>query len=182
MSESGVILHSFMSTRIRHAMILRTLPALFGAALVTVAGCSKGDASPPSVEATKESAPTSAGAASPKVETETYVVEMKATGPYKVGAEGSIELTLLPKGDYHINKEYPYKFKLDAAPEGITYPKPVLARADGEFEEKKGTFKVPFVATKAGSFKVRGTFSMSVCSAANCLIDKQTMEREVDVR
>jgi len=151
--------------------------AFTGATLVMTAACTKTDASP-TRGAPADSAPVAAG---PRVETETYVVEVKSEGSYKSGQEGTVELIISPKGDYHINDQYPYKFKLDAPPAGVSFPKPEFTRADGTFEEKKGSFKVPFVASKPGKAKIRGTISVSVCSAANCIMDKQTLEREVDV-
>jgi DsbC/DsbD-like thiol-disulfide interchange protein len=64
----------------------------------------------------------------------------------------------------------------------VTYPKPILQRADGTFEEKKGSFKVPFTAAKAGPVTIAGTLSLSVCSDANCIMDKVPLEVAVDVK
>src|SRR6185503_16962845 len=130
------------------------LLAFSGVAFAFAAGCSKSEAATSRAGTAAESASVVAGA---KAETDTYTVEMKAQGPVAAGAEATLEVTLAAKGDYHINKTYPYKFKAaDPAPEGVTFPKPVLQRADGTFEEKKGSFKVPFVVAKAGRATVSG--------------------------
>jgi hypothetical protein len=142
-------------------------------------GCSKSEAAP-ARGSSREAVPVGAG---PKAETETYVVEMKATGACKAGAECLVEVTLVPKAAYHTNAQYPYKWKApDPAPEGITYPKPILQRADGAFEEKRASFKVPFVVAKSGSATIGGTLSLSVCSEANCIMDKVPLEVAVDVK
>jgi len=152
---------------------------LSGAAFALASGCSKSEAAPARGSAV-ESVPVAAG---PKAETETYVVEMKVTGPYKAGTEGVVEVTLVPKGAYHTNAQYPYKWKApDPVPEGISYPKSVLQRADGTFEEKRASFKVPFVVAKSGKTTVSGTLSLSVCSEANCIMDKVPLEVAVDVK
>jgi hypothetical protein len=152
---------------------------LSGAAFAVASGCGKSEAAP-SRGAKAEHAAVTAG---PKAETDTYVTEIKATGAYKAGAEGMVEVTLVTKGGYHTNAQYPYKFKAaDPAPEGVTFPKPILLRADGTFEEKKGSFKVPFVAGKPGKYTVGGVFSLSVCSEANCIMDKVPLEISVDVK
>jgi hypothetical protein len=152
---------------------------LTGAAFAIASGCSKSEAATkPGV--THESASVAAGA---KSETETYVAEIKAHGPYKAGAEGTVEVVLATKGAYHTNAQYPYKFKVaDPAPEGVKYPKPLLKRADGAFEEKKASFKVPFSAAKPGKYKVGGKLSLSVCSEANCIMDRVDLETEVEVK
>lgn len=153
---------------------------LTGVAFAMASGCSKSEAATSRKSSGAESAAVNGG---PKVETENFVAEIKAGSAYKAGAEGTVEVTLVPKGGYHTNAQYPYKFKLkDPAPDGVTYPKPILQRADGTFEEKRGSFKVPFVAAKAGKAKIAGTFSLSVCSDANCIMDKVELETDVDVK
>ena len=46
---------------------------------------------------------------------------------------------------------------------------------------RKVVLKVPFIAESVGDKKVAGTLSLSVCSAANCLMDKQPLEVTVKV-
>lgn len=159
------------------------LAALSGLTFAISFGCAQSDAAPPpSREAVAESTP--AGIAKgPRVDAENYTAEIKASGTYKAGQEGTVEITIVPKGVYKINNQYPYKFKTpDPAPEGVTYPKKILKREDGSFDDKKGSFKLPFVAAKPGKAKVLGTLYLSVCSDANCLMEKQELEVEVDVK
>jgi hypothetical protein len=120
--------------------------------------------------------------AAARAETASYIAEIAASGGYKAGAEGAVKVTVVSKGEYHVNAQYPYKFKAATpAPEGITYPKPVLQRADGTFEATRGTFQVPFVASKAGKATIGGTLHLSVCTASNCIMDKVPLEIVVDV-
>ncbi|MDI1481415.1 hypothetical protein [Polyangium sp. y55x31] len=161
----------------RPVSTLACLVALSGLTFVLASGCGRSEA------ATQRGDEKTVVAKGPKAESDSYAVEMKATGPYAAGKEGTLEISIVPKGAYHMNDQYPYKFKLvDPAPEGLTYPKPVLKREDGTFDEKKGSFKVPFVASRAGKAKIAGTLSMSVCSAANCLMEKLDLEVDVDVK
>ena len=161
-------------------------------AFAIATGCGKSEAAT-SRGATSESAGVTA---SSKAETENYAVEVKAKGDYKASAEGTIELTLKTKGGYHMNDQYPYKFKAaDPPAEGITYPKPVLLRADFAFSEEDknnagnkdhrpdtARVQIPFVMAKAGKATVAGTLSLSVCSDANCVMDKVPLELVVDVK
>jgi len=120
--------------------------------------------------------------ASVKLETDNYLVEIAAAGPFKVGVEGTARVTLTTKGVYHINAQYPYRFKAAAPPTGLSYPKPVLQRADGQFEEKRAVFNLAFVASQAGKFNVGGTFHMSVCSSGSCLVEKAPLDVTVSVQ
>lgn len=125
----------------------------------------------------------SATVAANKKDAQGYNVELKAAGPYKKGVEGTVELMLTPKTGFHVNPDYPAKFKLvDPAPEGVTFPKKVLKKDDGKFEEKQGSLKIPFVADKAGKAKIAGTFQFSVCSDKNCFMEKAELDVEVDVK
>lgn len=163
-----------------------TLLAALGLAFAFA--CNQSEAAP---QQRQTAAPEKAGqddgargpAAGPKVETETYLIEMKLAGACKAGSECIAEVTLTAKDKYHTNAQYPYKFKLaDPAPEGVTFPKPILQRADGKWEEKLGSFRVPFVIAKPGKAKIGGTFSLSVCSEANCIMDKQPLEIEAEAK
>jgi hypothetical protein len=120
--------------------------------------------------------------ASAKADTQTYTAEIVAGSAYKAGAEGTVTVTFAAKGEYHINAQYPYKFKANAPSEGLTYPKPTLQRADGKFEATRGSFVVPFVAAKAGKVAVGGLLFMSVCTASNCVMEKVPLELLVDVK
>jgi len=168
------------STRRRPLSTFACLAALSGLTFVHAFGCSQ--SSEAATQRGGEAAP-AVMAKGPKAESDTFLVTMKATGPYAAGKEGTVEISIDPKGDFHINDQYPYKFKLvDPAPEGVTYSKPILKREDGKFDEKKGVFSVPFTAAKAGKAKIAGTLSMSVCSKASCVMEKVELELDVDVK
>jgi hypothetical protein len=79
-------------------------------------------------------------------------------------------------GEYHINKEYPYKFvPADAAAIGF-------AGADHKQEgEKTATMTVRFKPAAAGDAKVEGTYKMSVCSAEQCQIEQPKISLTVPV-
>lgn len=117
-----------------------------------------------------------------KKDKDSYTVELKAPGTFKKGVEGTVELVLTSKPGYHVNPDYPAKFKVaDPAPEGVTFPKKVLKKEDGKFEEAKAVIKIPFVSANAGKQKIAGTFSFSVCSDKNCYMEKAELDVEVTV-
>jgi hypothetical protein len=179
-----VILLSAMSTvtssRTRARSAVSIALALAGTALVLA--CSKSEAAPPAGR--EDSNAPSQVAAGPKQESETFIATIAPPGECGAGKECTVEVTLEAKGVYKINDQYPTKWKAaEPAAEGVTYPKPLLKKEDGKWDDKKkGSFKVPFVAAKAGKVKVAGTLSLSVCSDANCIMEKAPLEIEVAVR
>jgi hypothetical protein len=151
------------------------LLALSGLAFVIASGCSKSEAAP-----AKESP---AQVATAKFDKDAYTLEIKAPSSCKSGSECKAEISLKTKGDYHINDKYPLKFKApDTAPDGVTFTKSTLKKEDGTFKEKEGSLPVGFTASKAGKVSIGGTFSFGVCTDANCLMEKQELAVDVDVK
>ena len=134
----------------------------------------------PNAVANGAAEPATVGAAS--FDNANYSAKIASAGPCKKDQTCSAEIVVQAKGEYHINDKYPYRFKLeDPPPAGLKYPKPVIGKEDGTMDEHKVTLKVPFVPASAGDKKVAGTLSLSVCSAANCLMDKQQLDLSVKV-
>lgn len=111
-----------------------------------------------------------------------YRVELVQSGGCERAKPCSVNAIILAKGEYHINENYPYKFTAQNPPvKGLSYPKPVVGRDEGEFDQHKAVLKVPFTVDASGDKLVGGVVSLSVCSAANCLMDKQALELAVRV-
>ena len=85
-------------------------------------------------------------------------------------------IKLNASSEYHINKDYPYKFlPADAASIGF------VAADQKQDGEKTATMTVRFKPTAAGDTKVEGTYKMSVCSAEQCQIEQPKISLSVPV-
>lgn len=122
------------------------------------------------------------GVRATKLDHENFLAELRAQPSYVAGKEQRFAVVVTAKGDFKINPQFPVKFKLADPPEGLSYPKPLLKREDGKFEDKSGSFEVPFVAAKAGKYQLGGTLSLSVCSDKRCLMEKVALDHEIDVQ
>lgn len=166
-------------TSSRKATFTGTLIVLSGVAFALASGQGTSIAAP----APRGSAETTIAAGKGKIDNEQYLVELKPSGDYKAGQEGTVEIVITAKGDYKINDKYPLKFKASEPADGsVKFSKAVLKREDGTFETKKGNLKVGFTAAKSGKATVSGVLSFSVCSEQNCLMDKVELETTVDVK
>jgi hypothetical protein len=126
--------------------------------------------------------PASVSPSSPGASNANYATSLEILGSCHSGTPCTMRALVVAKGDYHINDKYPYKFMAQDPPQrGVAYPKPIVGRDEGVFEDKKAVLAVPFVADGAGVRSVGGTLSLSVCSKANCLMDKQSLETTVKV-
>lgn len=116
-------------------------------------------------------------------ENDTYVVALRAPSSCKAGRECTASISLRAKGAYRINDEVAIRFKAPTTPpEGVSYTKSVVKRADGTFGTKEGTLPVGFTIANAGKAEISGTFSFSVCTDANCVMDKVELHTEVDAK
>jgi len=146
-----------------------------------VGGC-KGSSTPPAPA--PESPAADGKPAEPamgKLDEKNFSLEMKATGPYKAGQPGNVEVVLEPKGEFHCNKEYPYKIKLGTAPAGITYPQAIVKTEAITVTPEKAVMKVPFTPEKPGEAKLSGNFFFSVCTSQQCVIENRELAVMVKV-
>jgi hypothetical protein len=151
------------------------LPALLTALL----GATVAPAAPPDASRAEQAQPMQTG--STKLEADSYLVEISPGSPARAGVAGSVRVSLTAKAGFHINDQYPYRFRASTPPEGVSYPKPVLERADGQFQEKTAVFQLPFVASHAGQFSVGGVLNLSVCSPTSCVVQKAPLSVSVSV-
>ena len=94
---------------------------------------------------------------------------------------------LVATGEFHINDEYPYRFKADDA-SGIEFlgtdtgGKNAFSKAAGDWqksEERSGAMTVKFSPAERGTKTIGGTFKLSVCSAQNCLLEQRQLTASV---
>ncbi len=117
------------------------------------------------------------------VETPNYVARIVVAGACKKGEACVAQVVVEAKGDYHVNDKYPYKFKPDEpAPEGVKYDKALVTRDDAKIEAKRATLPLSFKSERSGEVTVGGQLSLSVCSEANCLMDKVALDAKVKVQ
>jgi hypothetical protein len=109
-----------------------------------------------------------------------FTVTGRLLGAYKVGQPGSFEVELVAGSGFKVNQEYPIKFKTEPT-DTVDYPLPVVGKDGAKLEKTHAVVTVPFVPKSTGSKVLRGRLSFSVCTAEQCLVDKQDLALSVDV-
>jgi hypothetical protein len=104
---------------------------------------------------------------------------MSGAGSYKAGQGGTVTAVVTPLGEYKVNQEYPFKFTLNAAPAGVSYSETVVRNVSRT--EKRAAISIPFTPSSAGNHTISGVYSLSVCTASNCLIEKVPLSVTVKV-
>ena len=125
-------------------------------------------------------------AASARIVGKNFNLEVGSPG-CRVDEPCAVTLRLVAVGDWHVNKEYPYKFTAAEAP-GVQFlgngDAKIFSRASGAFleeGEKTATMTVRFKPTSAGEARVAGIYKLSVCSAEQCQIEQQAVQLAVPV-
>lgn len=119
---------------------------------------------------------------SPKQAGQAFSVWLQSSGRYTAGQQGIVEAVVVPKGEFHCNAEYPYKFVASTGSSGVTYPKPTLRLEGVSVSPNRAVMRVPFVPQNAGEAKVGGTFHFSVCTDQQCVVEKRDVFVTVKVQ
>jgi hypothetical protein len=164
--------------------------ALAGAMLVATA-CSRGSDAMPKAPAETTMAITAAPLAScgHAICADNFFID--ATVPDCVaGSPCSAAIKVVATGDFHINDEYPYRFRADDAP-GVDFlgtdpaGKSSFSKGAGDWqksEEKAGAMNVKFSVADRGTKTIGGTLKLSVCSVQNCLLEQRPVTVSVLVK
>ena len=111
---------------------------------------------------------------------EPFSIWLQATSPVPAGSAATVEAVLVAKPPYHCNADYPHKFKLAAAPAGISYPETTVKGA--KVTAERSVLPIAVQAQSAGKAKVSGTLSFSVCNDERCLVEKRDLSLDLEVK
>jgi hypothetical protein len=119
-----------------------------------------------------------------------FFVDVDPGALCSAGAACTTNLKLYAVGAFHINDEYPYKFKADDAP-GVEFlgtdgaGKNVFSKLASDWrknDEKTGTMSVKWRPAGGGDKSIGGVLKLSVCSAQACQLDQAPVKATVAVR
>jgi hypothetical protein len=122
-----------------------------------------------------------------------FFVDAASTAPCSPGATCATTLTLVATGAFHINDEYPYKFKADDS-SAVTFlgtdgaGKNVFSKLANDWrknDEKTGAMTVkwrPSDGAVKSDAEIGGIFKLSVCSAQACQLEQVPLKATVAVR
>jgi hypothetical protein len=111
---------------------------------------------------------------------ESFFVDAVAKDGCSTGGRCEVSLKLVATGAFHVNDQYPYRYKAEPTPtlEFLgTDPagKNVFSKPAGNWAQtgaKSGVLTVQVAPSAKGAATVSGVFKLSVCSEQNCLIEQ----------
>jgi hypothetical protein len=134
----------------------------------------------PTEKATTAPAPAAAAGTS-RISESQFEVALTPSGAYQAGKEGSVEVVLDAKAPFHVNDQYPIKFKVKEGA-GVKFAAAVVGKDKAKLETMRATLPVAFTPESAGQHTVSGQLSFSVCTDENCLMEKRDLSLVVDVK
>jgi hypothetical protein len=126
-------------------------------------------------------APAPATDAASKYNEANFDLALTSKGSYASGKAGEAEIVLAAKAPFHVNQNYPYKFKLKEAP-GLKFANLVIAKDAVKLEPARATVPVAFTPETAGKHTLAGQLSFSVCTDDKCVIEKRELALEIDAK
>jgi hypothetical protein len=138
-------------------------------------------AAAPQVAAPSPATPEKPTAGASRVSESQFDVALTPSGAYQAGKEGTVDVVLDAKAPFHVNDQYPIKFKVKEGP-GVKYSAAVVGKDKAKVEHMKATMPVAFTPESAGQHTVSGQLSFSVCTEENCLMEKRDLSLVVDVK
>ncbi len=91
-------------------------------------------------------------------------------------------IEIKPKGDFHMNLDYPTKLTIKA-PDGVKVEKEKqLGKEAAKFDKEAAKFEVAFTADSPGKKTITGELKFAVCSADKCAPQKETISFDVEVK
>jgi hypothetical protein len=145
-------------------------PAAGAVALADAPSAKKGD---------DKAAPAGKETQGTAVTEEAFSAWLQTTSPAKAGGPVQLEAVLVAKPPYHCNPEYPHKFKLNAAPAGLSYPEETVRGM--KVTPARSVLAIPVNAQSAGKQTITGTLSFSVCTDERCMVEKRDLSVALDV-
>lgn len=119
--------------------------------------------------------PAQAAVPTDRVEDPTFELAAVPAGPYAPGKLGSFAVSLKPRGEYHINQDYPMSVSVSPSA-AVDFPKAELEKPEAaQFDEQVARFDVPFTPKSAGSHTIEAKVRFAVCTPENCVPDERTL-------
>ena len=134
---------------------------------------------PPTEAATGAPAPAAAGQS--RISESQFDVALTSSGAYQAGKEGTVQIVLDAKAPFHVNDQYPIKFKVKEGA-GVKFAAPIVGKDKAKLEAMRATMPVAFTPESAGQHTVAGQLSFSVCTDENCLMEKRDLSLVVEVK
>ncbi len=89
------------------------------------------------------------------------------------GQPAHAKVMLSAKAPFHVNEEYPHKFR-GAAGGGVTFASPVVTR-EGKPEPAGLELDVVFTSATKGAIVLQGEAAFSLCTAGRCLMERRQL-------
>jgi hypothetical protein len=157
------------------------LGSILAALFVVSGGCksevSANASSAVTPEASSPAQTVTASTPQPKFDESAFRLESSAPNSVKVGESFPVRLVLSAKAPFHVNAEYPHRFKV-ASVLGGKADSEVVTRDPAKVSPSTLELMVPVTASGAGKGEIVGELSFSLCTEDKCLMEKRKLKAE----
>jgi len=120
--------------------------------------------------------------APPRLETETFALELATTASASTAQPSPVSITLEGRGGYHVNLEYPVRIELGGS-DGAALAKTEMAAADArELSEARARFETDARWNSVGRHWLAARVQFAVCTPDTCVPRQESLAVFVEVR
>ena len=106
-----------------------------------------------------------------------FGLSLSARGKLNKGQTGELAVVLVAKPPFHVNLEYPHRFKVSSA-RGLATSATTIQRDAAKLSESRLEMVVPVTLNDSGPARLDGEVSFSVCTSEKCLMEKRQLSFE----
>jgi hypothetical protein len=106
-----------------------------------------------------------------------FRLESSVPSSVKAGESFQVKLVLSAKAPYHVNAEYPHRFKVMSVAGGKADSE-MVTRDPAKLTAASLELLVPMTASGIGKGELVGELSFSLCTADKCLMEKRKLKAE----
>lgn len=119
-------------------------------------------------------------AASSRFDEPAFSLSIAPKGQPSRGQPAEFVIVLSAKAPFHVNKEYPHRFKVTTA-RGLTTTSNVIQRDPSKVSPERLELDVPAKLGQDGPFGIEGEMSFSLCTDEKCLMEKRQLAAPLTV-
>jgi hypothetical protein len=97
------------------------------------------------------------------------------------GQSGEVVISLSAKAPYHVNQEYPHRFKVTAV-HGLATPSSSIMRDPAKVTPARLELVVPVTLDPSGPHKLDGELAFSLCTDERCLMENRSLSALLDAQ
>lgn len=112
-----------------------------------------------------------------KYEEAAFSLSVSAPSNFAKGANAELSVVLVAKPPFHVNQEYPHRFRVITT-RGLSTPTKTIQRDSAKLTQSRLEMSIPVTLGPDAPYGLEGEMGFSVCTNEKCLMEKRPLALE----